>query len=330
MTRFSTPAWIITVLIIILFNATNFYHSSRINLALIDVVQIITSPEDNMFTLKLDQEKSSGLYEVLTEAIVSGPNKHLSTFHLAQLSYWSGELDDTVKILDNDLHGEIYPLSDVLLGYALWQMDDSSRAIEVWRRLPNSKKLFSKLALSAETRRDFETMRLSYKQLLAMDPVDTSAQAGYWYAQSNLLVNKDSGSLGVEESVGRAFQYNYENYSRLLNLGKAMVDSKSYNLASPILEQAVVLDRGNSHWASYYLGLAYYYQNRYELAETTFLQVIQVAPDFGRGYHWLARTLVKMERPDEAQIQYEEAVRLLPDDERLLNEYHSFLSNFED
>jgi tetratricopeptide (TPR) repeat protein len=142
------------------------------------------------------------------------------------------------------------------------------------------------------------------------------------------LLNAADGQVDsslLEFAVDRALELNPADHLRQRRLGEALYRYGDDVRALQALLSAVALNDIGQFWPHYYLGLVYFRNQQFNMAESAFLKTLELGPNFGRAYQWMARTLIRLERSEEALGYYQEAVRLLPDDQKLASEYQLFL-----
>lgn len=251
----------------------------------------------------------------------------MSTYHLGQLAFWGSEFRLAISYLSSLPAEKASSVTSFMLGCAKWNLGQTDEAVEIWRSTTNALHYFMKYAFIAEYERDYETAERYYFIATRVDPSWSEAKSGYWFAYCmNLLEkpNMDEIDLAVREAIQR----NAGVYRRQLRLGKMLMQNKEFELAKLALSSATEMEP-QSHWPRYFLGITYFNQHQYELAEVQFNKVIEIKKDFARGYHWLARTLVQLDRGKEALLHYREAIQLLPEDQSLIEEFQTFESRLQ-
>jgi tetratricopeptide (TPR) repeat protein len=324
MLRSSRFPWLLVLITVVLLYSTQLYASIISSQALIRLAKQLVVTGDNFYSVKINSE----IYEKFSNSQFSAYGAQSSraglNYHLAQAAFWSGNTGEAIGILRKHDFDEHTMFSDFLLGYLLWQTGNDDNASQVWSNLPDADRFFQGWGFVSEVNGMYQNMELSYKQLFLMNSENQEAKAGYWYASCMSALTTESTSSDISDCEDEVLLSNFDNYPRLLNFGKELVFNEYYELAAPVLERAAEVDAGRSHWTHYYLGLAYYYQKNYAKAEKAFENGIKISPDFGRGHHWLARTWAKVGEFVPAQIHYEMALDLLPEDTGLIKEYENF------
>jgi tetratricopeptide (TPR) repeat protein len=319
------------IVVILLFSGPGLFYQFLANIAMLEMSKGIHNPDSTMLNASLDGSLPDYVNRYLSRSYQRGINQASVGYHLALMELWSENPTRSIEVLERTYNTRLVPYADFLYGYLLWTSGEVENSRSVLAQIPETKRFFENMVFATESSQDYELMEFGYWELSSLDPESVTAQGGYWYSKSLNLLNRIDPEEGeLETALAHTLEFNSDEDSRLLNLGRMLVLTKRYVLAEPILERAVDVNDARSHWANYYLGLAYYYQGKYDLAEKLFLQTVEINPDFGRGYHWLARTLVKAGRAEEAKIPYEKALENLPEDESLLLEYQRYKGSHPD
>jgi rhomboid protease GluP len=107
----------------------------------------------------------------------------------------------------------------------------------------------------------------------------------------------------------------HDNPENHLQLGLYALEQEAWDEAVSELEQVLAQDPTMTD-AYFYLGGAYFYQEKYQLAAKAYESALALAPD-DPSIHWnLASTYLKLGRYEEAQAHYEIYRRLNPADAR--------------
>lgn len=246
----------------------------------------------------------------------------LAQYHLGQVAVWAGDDEQAIARLAPQpgvRRAAALPVANLVLGQALWNAGREDEALAVWRVTPHMQDYFLGRAARLEYRRDYARAESDYRIAMALQSEPTAAQAGYWFARAVRLLQTAPRDPDVNPTIERAIRLNPASFPRQLRLGEALVYAQKWEQAHMVLASAIQLEP-SSHWPRYYAGLVQYYQQDYTAAEQQFMETLALAPDFARGHHWLARTLVQLGQDDQALMHYREAVRLLPEDQKLAAE----------
>jgi tetratricopeptide (TPR) repeat protein len=107
----------------------------------------------------------------------------------------------------------------------------------------------------------------------------------------------------------------HDNPENHLQLGLYALEQEAWDEAVSELEQVLAQDPTMTD-AYFYLGGAYFYQEKYQLAAKAYESALALAPD-DPSIHWnLASTYLKLGRYEEAQAHYEIYRQLNPADAR--------------
>jgi tetratricopeptide (TPR) repeat protein len=272
-----------------------------------------------------EQQAFTGQFRLLAAAMP----RHLGVrYHLAWLSFWDGEFKEAIDELER-LPGDVsFRSVPLLLGYAQWKVGDTD--VATWRSVPDSAVYFLQRAQQAEHDRVYSDAEEKFEIAAALAPAWPEAGSGYWFAHAMRLLEGTSSTPdgAVEEAVRQAINRNQDSASRQIRLGQELYYSQEYELANIVLGRAAQLEP-RSIWPPYLTGLVLYAEGEYASAHERLEQVVEMAPDFGRGHHWLARVLVQLGQEDQALAHYQEALRLLPADQALAAEVGSFKANLD-
>ena len=100
----------------------------------------------------------------------------------------------------------------------------------------------------------------------------------------------------------------------LHNLGVAYAEEGKWEEAVRLYKKALSVPAyGNSDGAYHNLGWAYYNLNRLQEAEETFRLVLKLQPNMASAHYLMGLVLLKMERRDEAKVEFRRAKELAPD-----------------
>jgi tetratricopeptide (TPR) repeat protein len=318
--RFRAVAWLLFLLTLAFLLALRIPVVLRYNGAVVQLAKNVVSSDSDPNPIHLETEQRQSLvlqFQRLQNQMGEGS---MVRYHLGQLAFWSGDYGETINQLKPRPGERSSPLVKLLLGYALWNTGQVDEAVATWRSAPDIRYYLLHQAGKAEYERDYQSAENIYRTTMAVAPGWAAAEAGYWFAHSmNLLQEEEHDPSVMDRAVEQAIRRNPEVFRRQLRLGAELFYQRKLELAKTSLMLAIQLEP-SSNWPRYYLGLVYYTEQEYQLAEDKLIETLEIAPDFARGHHWLARTLVQLGRDEEALIHYREALRLLPEDQKLADE----------
>ncbi len=321
--RIKSAAWLLFLLILVSLPALSVPVPVmlRYNAAVVHLAKNVVKSDSNPILVRLEPKLSQSLSHEFQQVQDEMSNDLRARYHLGQLAFWSGDYGETIRQLSPRLGGSSSPLAKLLLGYALWNSGRTDEAVATWRPAPNIRYYLLHQAAKAESDRNYESAENIYRITMALAPDWAATEAGYWFAHSmNLLQEEDHDPDEVDWVVEQYLGLNDPGRPRrLTELGMALLYQRKLELAKVSLMLGIQLEP-NSHWPRYYLGLVYYKKQEYRSAEERLVETVEIAPDYARGHHWLARTLIQLGRSEEALIHYREAVRLLPEDQELADE----------
>jgi tetratricopeptide (TPR) repeat protein len=315
---------------VLLGQSEKMLHEIESNLVVAQMSKTVGSSFLTSDDITLDSDQVLSLQREFYELAEQTDDNTLILYHMGQLAYWSGDYENVIGSLRAPLQNRQFPLASFLLGSAFWELNKNMDAKSSWRTADNIETFFLIQASQAEHERNYHVAEESFKKLLVISPGSPEARSGYLFVHSmNLLSNSSSDPSEIDEVVGQALSQNKESVSRQLRLGSALYQARKLKLAEKALHQAIRLEP-RSHWSKYYLGLVYFVEKDYFRAEELLMETVEIAPDFARGHHWLARTMVNLGKNDLALLHYRLALSLLPDDNALVTEAESFFEKIKD
>lgn len=315
---------------VLLGQADKMLHAAENNLLLKQASKSVVSSFLTSDDISLDKDEVFALRQEFSDLADRVDDNSLILYHIAQLAYWSRDYERIIGSFGADLQKKQFPLGAFVLGSAYWEMNQTMGSKSSWRPVEDIMTYFLIQASQAEAERNYHLAEENFQKSLAIAPDSPEALSGYLFVHSiNLLSDPNSDPSAKYDAISQALSHNNASFSRQLGLGAALYQARELKLAEKALKQAIRLEP-RSHWPKYYLGLGYFAEEDYLRAEELLVETVQITPDFARGHHWLARTMVRLGNTESALIHYQLALSLLPHDNALVNEAEIFFERMKD
>ena len=145
------------------------------------------------------------------------------------------------------------------------------------------------------------------RQGVALDP--SSAQLQLLYGKV-LTVKGDLAS--AEAAFAKGTKLEPLDAGAWLSLGQVYFLEKKYDEAAKALKTSIELDPLSYPEVYFYLGRVYLEQGKYEESRSNFSKAAKLAADNADYHYWLAQSLVKLGKKDQAKAELERVLQLNP------------------
>ena len=151
----------------------------------------------------------------------------------------------------------------------------------------------------------------AYRELIkaqALDPEDPHVyyDLGIFYYEKKKL-------LDSIENYKKALALEPDFATARNNLGIVYMELKEWDRAIetllPITEDYLY---ATPHFPHFLIGQAYYHKEDFQHAREHFEACLELQPSFPFASHWLGKTLLKLGKPDEAVVAFNDALKITP------------------
>jgi tetratricopeptide (TPR) repeat protein len=264
-----------------------------------------------------DEDTAKSVYETLKNLQVDDAVKNHKNFMTADAAYWLEKFDDSEKFYRQVLGGKHYLDAREMLTNILVEKKRYDEAKEILHQLENAEEKYAVKAYRLEAQIDkeqkddaaaIETLTNSLK-ILPNNPTLLYDRA-MMYESIDQMDKAEADLLQIIKDDPKNFEaYNALGYSLAdhdMQLEKAYEYVKKANLLSP--DNAAIID--SLGWAEYKLG-------KYTEAEAHFKKALGMSIKDPELYIHLYKTLLKLDKADEAQAVIKKANDLFPDNEKI-------------
>lgn len=264
-----------------------------------------------------DDDTANAVYETLKNLQVDDEEKNHKNFMTADAAYWTEKFDDAEKFYRQVLGGKHYLDSREMLSNLLVEKKRYDEAKEILHQLENAEEKYAVKAYRLESQIDKEQKddAAAIKTLtnsLKMLPNNSTLlyDRAMLYESTNQMDKTEADLLQIIKDDPKNYEaYNALGYSLAdhdLQLEKAYEYVKKANDLSP--DNAAIID--SLGWAEYKLG-------KYTEAEAHFKKALGMSIKDSELYIHLYKTLLKLNKTDEAQELIKKASDLFPDNEKI-------------
>jgi tetratricopeptide (TPR) repeat protein len=243
----------------------------------------------------------TGAQEAFNTATKIDPGYTLAYKELGELYYQMKEGPNAVKAYQTYLSLTDKPESGKLrFAFFLVMTKDFSKANRFFQELaqkedvsPTTLRFY---ALSLYEEGNYERSKQVFEQYFAKASVETDANDYATYAK--LLLKQNEDSLAILQ-LQKSLTLTADQPAIIRTLAETYYKTKKYEEAIDTYAKLKLLMSKLSSQDVYTLGRAYYFNNQYGHADSTFQQLIAMQPKMTVGYLWEARTMSNLDPESE-------------------------------
>lgn len=146
--------------------------------------------------------------------------------------------------------------------------------------------------------------RKTFRSVIDLEPENLAARVGI----ARLRIEAGERELGMQ-LLEEALSINPEYGPALVEKARLLFNNEQYEPAVPVLLHALKLDQRDPELWNW-LAWSQFHNGRWQEAEASFLAQLERAPERGDAWLGLAKTRLKLQRPDEAEQALEKAVAI--------------------
>ena len=250
----------------------------------------------------------------LTKAIEVDPNYTLAYKELGELYYQQKEAAKAVKNYEKYLALTSKPaIGKLRYAFFLFMAKDFSKANEIFKELADKDDVnpitLRYYGVSLFEEGDYHQSRNIFEKYFAKAATDDIEASDYNYF-GKLLIKQNEDSLAID-NLKKSIALEEKQPEVIQLIAETYFKAKKYPEAISAYEKLIALKGKGSSQDYYSLGRAYYFNKRYESADTTFLKLIELQPNMTVGYLWEARAKSNLDPESEnglAKPYYEKLI----------------------
>jgi len=278
--------------------------------------------------------------ENFIKSIKADSNYTPSYGELGEIYYLNKEAEKAVKTYKKYLsltENPENPQYQYQYAFFLFMAKDYKKANDVFSKIADAKNVtvttLRFYAVSLFNNDDFKKSReISERYFAKAKPEDIEANDYMYYGKSLLKLKQDSlAALALQKSL----DLNKNQPDVLQLLGGAYSKAKKFGQAVACYKQLMVLHKTPFASDYFLIGVAYYNNNQFEQADSSFVKLIEMQPKRIEPYAWLARTKANEEEarkePGLAKPYFEKVMELAAGSDknkRELIESYNYLSYY--
>ena len=266
-----------------------------------------------------DEKTANSIYEQLKNLQVPDDEKNHKNFMTGDAAYWTEHFDEAEKFYRKVLGGKNYLDAREMLSNILANAKRYDEAKEILHQLENAEEKYAVKAYRLESQIDKEQK----DEIAAIETLNNSLKM----LPNNSILLYDRAMMyeatdqmdKAEADLLQIIKDNPKNYEAYNALGYSLADhdmqlEKAYEYVQKANElnpdNAAIID--SLGWAEYKLG-------KYVEAEAHFKKALGMSIEDSELYIHLYKTLLKLDKVDEANEVIQKASALFPDNEKIKN-----------
>ena len=265
-----------------------------------------------------DTETANSIYPILKNSEVEKIQQNHKYFLTAEAAYWLKNTVDSKEYYAMISGGEHYLDAREMLSLILFDQENYDESIEILHQLENAEENYAVKAYRLESQisqKQGDTQEAILILTRSLQLIPKNPELLYDRA---MLYESQNKMLKVEKDLLQIIEDDPEHYEALNALGYSLADHDlKLEKAYEYIQQAIALSPDNAAildslgWAEYKLG-------KYQEAEVNFRKALATDINDSELYIHLYKTLLKLDKKQEAIELINMAIKLFPDNKKLL------------